>query len=51
MFVKIYHDVNKASESENSSDIGEQNGTTCRYAQRKIQNFIKIRITLPDVRT
>ena len=37
MFVKIYHYVNEASESknENSSEIGEQNGTTCKYAQVK----------------
>ena len=37
MFVKIYDYVNEASESENknSSEIGEQNGTTCRDAQSK----------------
>ena len=37
MFVKIYGYVNEASESENenSSEISEQNGTTCRYAQVK----------------
>ena len=36
-FVKIYGYVNEASESENknSSEISEQNGTTCRYAQVK----------------
>ena len=37
MFLKIYVyvNVNEASESdnENSSEISEQNGTTCRYAQ------------------
>ena len=48
MFVKIYGYVNEASESENknSSEIGEQNGTTCRYARSKIEKFIKIRIPL-----
>ena len=53
MFVKIYFYVNEVSESENNNsfEISEQNGTTCRYAQRKILNFIKIIITLPDVRT
>ena len=37
MLVKIYHYVNEASESENtnSSEISEQNGTTCRYVQVK----------------
>ena len=37
MLVKIYAYVNEASESKNknSSEIGEQNGTTCRYAQTK----------------
>ena len=49
MFVKIYHYVNEAPESENknSSEISEQNGATCKYVQSKIQKFIKIRITLP----
>ena len=43
MIKKIYHYVNEASESENknSSEISEQNGTTCRYVQSRIQNFIK----------
>ena len=47
----IYHYVKEASESENenSSEIGEQNGTTCRYIQSKIHKFIKIRITLLQV--
>ena len=51
MFVKIYHYVNEASESENknSSEISEQNGTSCRYVKSKIQKFIKIRITLPSM--
>ena len=49
MLVKIYVYVNEASESKNKnrSEINEQNGTTCRYVQVKIQKFIKIRITLP----
>ena len=51
MFVKIYGYVNEASKSENknSSEIGEQNGTTCRYARSKIEKFIKIRIPLAYV--
>merc|ERR1719397_696377 len=46
---KIYHHWNEASESENenSSETSEQNETTCRYAHCEIQNFTKIRITLP----
>ena len=35
------------SKNKNSSEISEQNGTTCRYVQVKIQKFIKIRIPLP----
>ena len=34
------------SKNKNSSEISEQNGTTCRYVQCKIQKFIKIRIPL-----
>ena len=34
------------SKNKNSSEISEQNGTTCRYVQVKIQKFIKIRIPL-----
>ena len=33
------------SKNENCFGISEQNGTTCRYVQCKIQKFIKIRIT------
>ena len=36
------------SKNKNCFGISEQNGTTCRYVQVKIQKFIKIRITLPD---
>ena len=47
----MYDHGNEASESENenSFEISEQNGTTCRYVQCKIQKFIKIRITLPCI--
>ena len=34
------------SKNKNCFGISEQNGTTCRYVQVKIQKFIKIRITL-----
>ena len=34
------------SKNKNCFGISEQNGTTCRYVQCKIQKFIKIRIPL-----
>ena len=39
------------SKNKNCFGISEQNGTTCRYVQVKIQKFIKIRITLSMVWT